>query len=298
MENLNILVEAKKEYTGQLCDVMIPVMINVFEDLYKEADKLSNGKKVLIMFQKLLKEVPNWSNAMSKSHSDNIVSRCAWFSDLLAAVFVSHVKILSSVRLKTENKKISLKLPSNEVFIQTCYNNTAKDVYKDPFIFNEEQSEYVRDEKLDKRFRATIEATIKELIPVQQILQTYMSQDTNNINLGEDVRDTEDPDVLENDYNEPMSDSTDDHELETEQVVNNEPESEHNQEGLIEQNIMEEHQEIPTPVMHTGPSLDNEFRTIPVGAQQPQQPQQQVQPQDGVFFGDAPEHRTKKVVYN
>ena len=120
MDNLNVLVEAKKEYMGQLCLIMCPAMIEVFQDMYNEAVTMSKGRKVLVMFQKLLKEVPNWSNAMSKQHSDNIANRCAWFNDLLAAVFVACTKILSAVRLKADNKKIALKLPTNEVFIQTC----------------------------------------------------------------------------------------------------------------------------------------------------------------------------------
>ena len=85
-EPLGILVEAKKEYLGQLSLVMCTPIVEVFAEMYDEANKLSKGRKVLIMFQKLLKEVPNWSNAMSKRHSDNITSRCAWFGDLLAAV--------------------------------------------------------------------------------------------------------------------------------------------------------------------------------------------------------------------
>lgn len=293
MENLNILVEAKKEYTGQLCDVMIPVMITVFEDIYKEADKMANGKKLLIAFQKLLKEVPNWSNAMSKSHSDNITSRCAWFSDLLAAVFVSHVKILSSVRLKSENKKISLKLPSNEVFIQSCYNNAAKDLYKDPYIFYEEQSEYVRDDKLRSRFVLCIESTIKELIPVQQILQTYMSQDTSSINLGEDVQDTEDPDIFENEEME--SEMPGQEEPVPEPGPEGQPEAEHHPEMESDQiptsDIPEQppHEDVIEQPARLPPSLDNEFRTIPLNPQRPQ---------ENVFFGDAPEQRTKKIGYN
>ena len=106
MDNLNILVEAKKEYLGQLCIIMCPVMIDVFQDMYKEAVTLSKGKKPLVMFQKLLKEVPNWSNQMSANHTSNIADRCAWFNDLLAAVFVACTKILSAVRLKADNKKI------------------------------------------------------------------------------------------------------------------------------------------------------------------------------------------------
>src|SRR6056300_1001037 len=211
---MDILVEAKKEYIGQLCAVMCPAMIEVFAEMYEEASSMSKGRKVLIMYQKLLKEVPNWSNAMSKKHTDNIASRCAWFNDLLAAVFVACTKILSSVRLNAENKKISLKVPTNEVFIQTCYDNVAKELYRDPYIYHEEQSEHIRDEKLYNRISICIENTVKELIPVQQILQTYMSQTDRNISIDDDeqLADAEDPDV----YDEPP--------METEPVPEPEPE--------------------------------------------------------------------------
>lgn len=290
--NLNILCEAKREYLGQMCLIMCPPMIEVFQEMYNEAVKLSKGRKVLIMFQALLKEVPNWSNAMSKNHSDNITNRCAWFSDLLAAVFVACTKILSAVRLRSDNKKISLKLPTEEVFIQTCYNNVAKDLYKDPYIFSDEQSEYVRDDKLTERFSICIENTVKELIPVQEILKTYMSQDSRDISLDGNLQDSEDPDVLgESEYPEP--------EPEPEPDFNPEPEP-----------SMDGPDPEPT-------GLENEFKTVP-GVQapdsteempvesQPQAPPLQAQPpplqaqpqqDDDVLFGDAPEQRTKKVGY-
>lgn len=290
MDNLNVLVEAKKEYLGQLCLIMCPVMIEVFQEIYNESVKISKGKKTLIMFQNLLKEVPNWSNAMSSKHASNIADRCSWFNDLLAAVFVACTKILSAVRLKAENKKISLKLPTNEVFIQTCYNNVAKDVYKDPYIFHEEQSEYIRDEQLTRRFSACIESTVKELIPVQQILQTYMAQETRDIDLDGEVHDTEDPDVFEGTEETPELDPTS------------------TQDEIQE---MEPMQQLEDPIEPTG--LENEFKTVP-GVEVPKVepdpdpdpdpvhesiPQQNVQEDDhDVLFGDAPEQRTKKVGYN
>ena len=284
MDNLNILCEAKREYLGQMCLIMCPPMIEVFQDMYNEAVKISKGRKVLIMFQKLLKEVPNWSNAMSKNHTDNITSRCAWFGDLLAAVFVACTKILSAVRLRSDNKKISLKLPTEEVFIQTCYNNIAKDLYKDPYVFNDEQSEYLRDEKLTERFSLCIENTVKELIPVQQILQTYMAQETRDISLDGEIHDSADPDVVDDTFPEPEP------EPEPEPFPEPEPEPE------------------PEPFPEPEPTgLENEFKTVP-GVQAPEmepepemEPQPQPQPQpddDDVFFGDAPEQRTKKVGYN
>jgi hypothetical protein len=198
---LNVLVEAKKEYLGQLCMLMCPVMIQSFQRMYEEAQKLSKGRKVLIQYQKLLKEVPNWNDHIVKSNSDDVCNTCSWFSDLIAAVFVSFVKILSSVRLKTDNKKISIKLPTNDLFVHTCYINAARELYKDPFIFDEEINEYIRDSKLSTRFTTCIEATIKELLPIQQILETYMKQqpgsDSVDLNTEEPVEDTEDPDIMD-----------------------------------------------------------------------------------------------------
>tara|TARA_Y100000389_G_scaffold132358_1_gene129786 strand:- start:181 stop:1074 length:894 start_codon:yes stop_codon:yes gene_type:complete len=297
MDNLNVLVEAKKEYLGQLCLIMCPAMIEVFQNMYLESTKLSKGRKTLIMFQQLLKEVPNWSNQMSAQHTNNIADRCAWFNDLLAAVFVACTKILSAVRLKSDNKKISLKLPTNEVFIQTCYNNVAKDLYKDPYIFHEEQSEYMRDEQLTQRFSMCIENTVKELIPVQQILQTYMSQETRDIDLDGEVQDTEDPDVFDGPG--------------AEEAPLPEPELPPMEEHLPENEPMmgsEDQQVQPT-------GLENEFKTVP-GVQAPQadfdpEPMEEPQPgmegppplqaeaeDDGVLFGDAPDHRVKKTAYN
>ena len=53
MDNLNILVEAKREYMEQLSILICPVMIDVFDAMYQEAHTLSKNRKVLIMFQKL-----------------------------------------------------------------------------------------------------------------------------------------------------------------------------------------------------------------------------------------------------
>lgn len=174
--NLNVLVEAKKEYMEQLCSLICPLMIESFLETYRESVTMSKNKQVLIQYQKLLKEVPNWNNHIVKQHTARLCDACSWFSDLLAAVFVSCVKILSSVRLNTENKKISVKLPSNEVFIHGCYVAAAKELYKDPYIYHDQTiTEYERDSNLTKRFTLCIEETIKSMIPIQQILHTYIS---------------------------------------------------------------------------------------------------------------------------
>ena len=279
MDNLNVLVEAKREYLGQLSHLMCPVMIETFDKIFEEAYTMSKGRKVLIMFQKLLKEVPNWNEGMSKQHTDNIANRCAWFNDLLAAVFVSCVKILSSVRLGKDNKKISLKLPTNETFIQTCYNNIAKDIYKDPYIFTECQNEHLRDEKLFQRFSTVIEASVRELIPVQQILQTYMNNESEDIDVGGEAEDTEDPEFVD-EYQEPAPEPQPEAEPELEPQAEPEPEVE------------------PQSVEEESSPFDNEFKTISTTDQPPMQEVEEEDEEEDVLFPDASETRAKKVGYN
>jgi len=173
-----------------------------------------------------------------------------------------------------------LKLPTNEVFIQTCYNNAAKDLYRDPYIYHETQNEHTRNDKLYERFCICIETSVKELIPVQQILQTYMSQtqEGQDLDVGEaEVGDSEDPDLIDG-YEEETS----------EEPFDAEPSMEPPMEPPMEQ-VMEPEQTSP---------FENEFRTIDTKQpQQPQQPQQPEEEDEGVLFPDASETRAKKVGY-
>lgn len=269
MDNLNILVEAKREYLEQLCILMCPVMIDVFDEMFQEAQRLSKGRKVLIMYQNLLRDVPNWSETMAKDHADNIANRCAWFKDLVAAVFVSSVKILSAVRLSAETKKLSVKLPSNEVFIHTCYKNAAKDLYKDPYVFTDNQTEHDRNDKLYERFTTCVEVSVKELIPVQQILQTYMNAQE------DEVLEPQDGNLMEDDVEE-------------------EPEEIPGPESIARDPV--DPVEPVDPVDPVEPALINEFRTVPV--QPPQQappPPPEEEPED--LFADAAETRGPKKTF-
>lgn len=300
MDNLNILVEAKREYMEQLCILICPVMIEVFEDMYSEAQKLSKGRKVLMMFQNLLKDVPEWNETMARQHTENIAARCAWFRDLVAAVFVSSVKILSAVRLSADSKKMSVKLPTNEIFIHTCYKNAAKDLYRDPYIFSDSQSEHVRNDKLYERFTTCVETTVKELIPVQQILQTYMASN------GEDMLNPQDADMVEDNIQEYDEENPGEvgggfgapegHEG-PEEPEGMEGDGMEHPMGGVEDGVEEPSGEYEEPVEEyqapQGPAPDpfeNEFRTVSTRPQQPQH-------SDGDLFADAADARSKKLRY-
>ena len=137
------------------------------------------------------------------------------------------------------------------------------------------------------RFCSAIETTVKELIPVQQILQTYMSQESRDIDLDGEIEDTIDPDVVD--------------ELDTPMEAR--ARAKRNPSAPVRLQPIRGGRELEA--MH---GLANEFKTVPGVHTQPEpedepEPSHTPQPQpqgedEGVLFGDAPEQRTKKLAYN
>lgn len=172
---MDILSEAERKYTNKLCEAVIPVMVDTFWDIWLEAKLKAKGQKVLQNYQEMLRDVKhNWSNTRVKKHVDDIIKANALFPNLLAAVMVCHVKILSSIRLDKKNKKISLKLPGNDIFVHTCYINAAKDLYEDPYIISSEAPPAKRFEELNRRFNKCVRDAIDSLVPTEEILKTYI----------------------------------------------------------------------------------------------------------------------------
>ena len=169
---MEVLVEAERKYMAKLSGAMAPVMIDAFFDLYAEAKKQSQGRKTLMQFQALLVEVKNWNNTIVKQHTDAIIKTCALFPNLLAAVFVISVKIMSAVRISSDSRKLNIKLPTNDVFVHSCYIAAAKDLYEDPYIVANEMKDSEKRAMLTQRFTKCIKDVIEDFIPVQQILDT------------------------------------------------------------------------------------------------------------------------------
>ena len=198
---MDVLVEAERKFLVKLCNAMTPVMIDAFFDLYLESKKMSQGRKVLLQYQTLLKEVQNWNNSIVKQHTDAIVKSCAMFSNLLAAVFVISVKIMSSVRISSDSRKMNIKLPSNDVFVHSCYIAAAKNIYEDPYVIVDEMSDSDRRQAMARRFEKCIKDVVDDFIPVQQILETYIPNFTGgdlDIDNGSGT-DPADPETVESD---------------------------------------------------------------------------------------------------
>jgi hypothetical protein len=180
---MDVLVEAEHKYMAKLTSVMAPVMIDAFADLFQEAKKVAQGRKVLVQYQALLREVKNWNNTIVKQHTEAIIKSCSMFPNLLAAVFVILVKIMSSVRISSECKKLNIKLPTNDVFVHSCYMATAASLYEDPYVMVDDVSDIERRANITARITKAVRDVIEDFIPIQQILDTYIPAFTGELDM-------------------------------------------------------------------------------------------------------------------
>ena len=143
MEELNtpIFAQAKVEYTSQLIDVLYPHIFDGVKSIYDESKLLYLSKKtpILLIFRELLEKVPIWNSEIIESECNRIInnSNCDWIDDLITAVFISHTKILTSIGPNQSFHKINITIPKSSSFIHKCYINTAREIWKNPYLFNE-----------------------------------------------------------------------------------------------------------------------------------------------------------------
>lgn len=175
--NLNVLVEAKKELLNQLSSTILPSALDCMDTLYGDARSETQGKQTLKTFQDKLAKIPQWNNYQIDTEVGKCVDRCGGCLDeMIAAVFVATVKIISSVRLSKDSRKVSLKIPTNDVFVLGVYTNVAKRIYEDPYIYQDVASRNDRRKDIIRRMEGVVEETVKEMLPINQILKTYLNK--------------------------------------------------------------------------------------------------------------------------
>lgn len=190
---MDSLVEAKREFLYKLCTVMIPHMNMAFYKLYVDAETMCKGYQPLIQFQKLLKEIPHWNNSLVKDRTNEITKEFPMFNKLINITQVSFIKIMLSVRLTGEKRKISIPKLSSEDFVHECYKEAAEELYRDPKIFMKNVSEYDREADLTARFSVCIKNAMDAKVPIYEILSNLMNDDLESYNFHEGDPEPDEP---------------------------------------------------------------------------------------------------------
>ena len=168
--NVNVLVSAKEEYTNQLCYVLSPLIYQGVLRLFEESKKMPKQVRGVSYrnLQIVLANVQNWSSFIIENETKRIKHSCSYLSDLVTAIFVSHVKILACVRLKGEHKHIKIKIPNMETFIHKIYILVCNKFYNNVMLINEAE------EVLIKIIADIITECIRKQLPIEHILQEYL----------------------------------------------------------------------------------------------------------------------------
>ena len=140
--NMNVLADAKEEYTRQLISVISPEIYVGIKSIYDAAQSHCSkikDKNVLKKFQVLLSSVPQWNQSKVEAEFERIVKKtdCDFIEDLITAVFVSHTRILTSINFNKNKNKINLKIPKVDHFMHLCYIEVARNVWKNPYLFDD-----------------------------------------------------------------------------------------------------------------------------------------------------------------
>ena len=142
--NVNVLVDAKEEYTRQLVNILMPRVYKGFLALYRNAknkalDPESGNSQILVTFQEMIIDIPKWNQEIIDKETQFIIdsSKCDWIDDLITAVFLSHTKILTAVRTRNINHKLKLNIPKVSHFIHKVYIESGREFYKNPYLFDD-----------------------------------------------------------------------------------------------------------------------------------------------------------------
>jgi len=202
--NVNVLVAAKEEYSKQLINCIQPsiydVLLSIFEDSQKNNIRLSVSYS---NFQKELKAVPHWADYRLEEKISPVSRKFPYLMDLITAIFVSHVKILACVRLKTDDKSVKIKVPSLKSFLHKIIVACSEQIYYDPQCIHDEKV------KMFKLIKESINETIANQIPIEYILSEYLSGAFDE----PETKYPENNDVIENEHDEDDEDLSDEEEF-------------------------------------------------------------------------------------
>jgi hypothetical protein len=185
--NLSSLQESKNEWCSRLLNILTPHIIEGIKSIFDEAVKLCNDndedEKYLMTFQNLISRVPKWNATIIKTESDRIceASNCSYLEDLISCVHIIQLKVLTCVRVGTKQKKIDINIPKLEDFIHNVYIHVARKVYSRVYLYETNINSLIKqryNNDIDLIIRECIMNAMRDSLPIETILRTYMDETT------------------------------------------------------------------------------------------------------------------------
>jgi hypothetical protein len=194
--NTSVLSEAKNEYSANLVNILTPLLIQGLQSIFKEACSLCKDNdehdKYLMTFQNFLTRVPKWNQELIDNETKRIIqqSKCNYLEDLLTCVHITQLKVLTSIRVATKQKKIDIDIPKISDFIHKVYIKCARKCYSNVYLFEtdiEPLTQQKNFRECETICKEEILNTIRDSMPVEKILRAYMDETTEEETVEEEI---------------------------------------------------------------------------------------------------------------
>jgi len=182
-EGISVYSEAKGEYTKQLCQYMLPALQQYFLDMLEDAkQKEPDNKKVLLKFQQLFEDVPDWNADKVQRETTTLANstQCDYLEELLTAVFIAHTKILSAIRLSSRQKKLHITIPKLDHFLHRTLIECSRLLWSNTYLFSMNAPSMERQKNLrqiESILHNGIQQAIRSMLPVKNILREYLREE-------------------------------------------------------------------------------------------------------------------------
>jgi len=182
ISNLN---ESRNEWCARLVSILTPLVIQGIRSIFNEAWSLSvnNGEvnKYLMTFQNMLCSVHKWNSNIIEEERKRIIEKsgCNYLEDLITCVHIIQLKILTSIRVGTRQKKIDITIPKLDHFIHKVYINVARKVYTNVYLFEKNINPLQvqkNNRELEMIVQECILMAIRDSIPTESIIRAYLDQ--------------------------------------------------------------------------------------------------------------------------
>ena len=209
--NTDLLAEAKNEYMSRLVTILTPLIIDGVKSIFKEAFTLcienEEKNKYLMTFQNFLSRVIRWNTTIINEETERIVktSGCTYLEDLLTCVHITQLKILTSIRVSTKQKKIDIDIPKLSDFVHKVYILFSRKLYTNIYLFEKEVSPLTHQKNMREceiLCRESILESIRDSMPIEQILRSYIDETTDEEIIEEITKVETDEDVTESENKE------------------------------------------------------------------------------------------------
>jgi len=183
--SVSSLQESRNEWCARLINILTPLVIEGVKSIFNESWTLcqenDEHEKYLMTFQNFLGRIPKWNTAIVEEETKRITekSNCGYLTDLISCVHIIQLKSLTCMRVGNKQKKVDIAVPSLSDFIHKVYINTARKIYTNIYLFEiniDPLQIQKHNRELELIIREQILNTIRDNIPVEDILKVYLDE--------------------------------------------------------------------------------------------------------------------------